>query len=67
MKSARPVIENRLTAGTKRKIEQFLKTFEGLIRSFLPELIFGADETMVKGSNLDSWDCPKRPRFLRRE
>jgi hypothetical protein len=58
---------NRLTAGTKLKIEQFLKTFESLIRFFLPELIFGADETMVKRSNIDGPDCPKRREFVRRE
>jgi hypothetical protein len=46
-KCARPISGNRLTAGTKLKIEQFFKTFEDLIRSFLPELIFGADKTMV--------------------
>jgi hypothetical protein len=51
LKSARAISENRLTAGTKLKIEQFFKTFEDLIGSFLPELIFGADETMVNRSD----------------
>jgi hypothetical protein len=53
LKSARLIADNRLTGGTKLKIEQFLKTFEDLIRSFLPGLIFAADETMVKTSDID--------------
>jgi hypothetical protein len=48
LKYARPIAGNRLTAGTKLKIEQIFKTFEDLIRSFLPELIFGTDKTTVK-------------------
>jgi hypothetical protein len=32
LKSAMPIAENRLTAGTKFKIEQFFKTFENLIK-----------------------------------
>jgi hypothetical protein len=41
LKSARPIAGNPVTAGTKFKIDQFFKTFEDLIRSFFPELIFG--------------------------
>jgi hypothetical protein len=33
IKSARSIAENRLTAGTKFKIEQFSKTFQDLIKS----------------------------------
>jgi hypothetical protein len=32
LKSARPIAENRLTAWTKHKIEQFFKTLEDLIK-----------------------------------
>jgi hypothetical protein len=53
--------------GTKLEIDQFFKTFEDLIQPFLLELIFGTDETMVKRSNVDGWDCPKRRRFLYQE
>jgi hypothetical protein len=47
IKSARLIAGNRLTAGTKLKIEPFSKTFDDLIQSFLLELIFSADETIV--------------------
>jgi hypothetical protein len=67
LKSPRPIKKNGLTAGTKHKIEQFFRTFQDLIRSFLLELIFGADETIVKRSDIDGWDWPKRLEFVRRE
>jgi hypothetical protein len=35
LKSASPIAENCLNAGTKLKIEQFLKTLEGLNKSFV--------------------------------
>jgi hypothetical protein len=47
LKSVRPIAENRLIAETKLKIARFFKTFEDLIRSFLPEVIFSTDETMM--------------------
>jgi hypothetical protein len=65
VKYARPIAENRLSPGTKLKMEHFFKTCEDLVLS--PELIFDAGETMVKTSDIDGWNCPKRCQFLRLE